>query len=306
MSMNAARCLLLLLPFVFACGDGDKGVDSGTTEYPEGRGGFYVVADTLIGKGYADVPVGTIYSHPREMGEDLPALILIHDFTRTNQDWLSTTFFIDLLEAGYIIAAINLRGHGDTPLPDGRGTFVEMAAMAELERAEPDLENSYLDVQTTLDWLEEQPGVDAERIGVIGAGLGANVAYVAKGVFPTRIRTAVALSPVSWKSRRDTSITLAVGEGLPSFTPQNTLFIVGEIPLVVFPNIKVTSTVAFTQELAEQTAEPKEVDTVAILCDPASPDCNPVYGIGFFCDPAEDDCNSGPRDGLLKWLEDNL
>ena len=293
MSTNVARCLFLLLPFVFACGDGEKGVDIGTTEYPEGPGVFYVVADMLIGNGDSDVPIGTIYSHPREMDEDLPALILIHGFGpgggaagQSSLDWFSTTFFIDLLDAGYIIAAINLRGHGNTPLPDGRSNY-------DL----PDLENSYLDVQTTLDWLEEQPGVDAERIGVIGSGFGANVAYVAKGVFPTRIRTAVALSPIFWEDPADSSKSLVVGEGLPSFTPQNTLFIVGEIAVNLSENPNVSSSVTFTRELADRTAEPKEVDTVG---------GNPVYGVGILCDPDSPDCNSGPRDGLLKWLEDNL
>ena len=286
MSTIAARCLFLLLPFALACGEEDKAVDSGS-DYPEGPGVFFPIEQLVIGAD-ADVPVGTIYGHPREMSEDLPALILIHDFGQSSQEWFSTTFFIDLLEAGYIIAAINLRGHGNTPLPDGRNTFDYNAA---------DLDNSYLDVQTTLDWLEEQPGVDAERIGVIGSGFGANVAYVAKGVFPTRIRTAVALSPIFWEDPVDSSRSLVVGEGLPSFTPQNTLFIVGEIAVNLSENPNVRSSVGFTRELADRTAEPKEVDTVG---------GNPVYGVGILCDPDSPDCNSGPRDGLLKWLEDNL
>ena len=277
--------LTLLLAF-WGCGDDKKEV-TGPSDYREDTGVFYPIERLVVGEG-ADVPVGAIYGHPREIDQDLPALILIHDFGQSNEEWFFTTFFIDLLEADYLVAAINLRGHGNTPLPDGREVF---------DYNFGDLDNSYLDVQTTLDWLEELPGVDADRIGVIGSGFGANVAYVAKGVFPSRIQTAVALSPIFWESPSDSTKSLVVGDGLPSFTPQSTLFIVGEVVVLLSESGNVRSSVAFANELADRTAEPKEVETVA---------GNPVYGVGILCDQTTPECDPAPRAELLRWLEDNL
>jgi pimeloyl-ACP methyl ester carboxylesterase len=275
---------VLLLPLMWGCGD-DKKTVNGPSNYPDGPGIFYPIERIVVGED-TDVPIGTTYGHFQKVTEDRPAIILLHDFGQNSEEWFFTNFFIDLLQADYVVVAINLRGHGNTPLPDGRDPS---------EYALGDLDNSYLDVQTTLDWLVLQPGVDKDRIGVIGTGFGANVAYVAKGVFPTRIQTAVALSPIFWESPTDSSRSLAVGDGLPSFTPQSTLFIVGEVTILLAQTIR--SSVAFANELAAVTADPVEVETVS---------GNPVYGLEMLCDESAEGCNPVPRERLLRWLEDNL
>ena len=276
----------LLLTLMWGCGD-DKKTVSGPSDYPDSPGVFYPIERIVVGED-ADVPLGTTYGHTQKVTEDRPAIILIHDFGQSSEEWFFTNFFIELLQSGYVVAAINLRGHGNTPLPSGRDVS---------EYSLDDLDNSYLDVQTALDWLELQPGVDTDRIGVIGTGFGANVAYVAKGVFPTRIQTAVALSPIFWESPTDSSKSMAVGDGLPSFTPQSTLFIVGEVAILLAETPNVRSSVAFTNELAGRTADPVEVETVS---------GNPVYGVEMLCDPSAPGCNPGARETLLRWLEDNL
>ena len=276
----------LALSLLWGCSNDDKAV-VGPSEYPEGPGLFYPIERLVVGED-TDVPIGATYGHPQEVTEERPALILIHDFGRNSDEWFFTNFFIDLLEAGYVVAAINLRGHGNTPLPDGRDPA---------EYTLDDLDSSYLDVQTALGWLESQAGVDEDRIGVIGTGFGANMAYVSKGVFPTRIKTAVALSPIFWEDPNDTTKSLAVGESLATFTPQSTLFMVGEVIILRTQGGQVRSSVEFTNELANRTAAPKEVETVS---------GDPVYGLEMICDASTPGCDPAPRAKLLSWLEDNL
>lgn len=53
-------------------------------------------------------------------------------------------------------------------------------------------EQSVSDVKTTLDWLEKQPSVDAEKLGVAGISLGAIITHIAMGQ-DARLKAGVAL-----------------------------------------------------------------------------------------------------------------
>ena len=91
----------------------------------------------------------------------------------------NTDTFVALLERGYAVLAIDMRGHGQTPLPDDRQVF-ELV----------DLELSFFDVHAALVWLPSQSQVDVSRIAVVGTGSGGNVAYVSSGIFPELIKPA--------------------------------------------------------------------------------------------------------------------
>ena len=131
-------------------------------------------------------------------------VILVHELGTGKEQWLqNTSLFVDLLEGGYNVLAIDLRGHGGTSLPDGR-----------LQISLEDLEDSYLDVSAAVSWLQARPEVDAGRVAVIGDGVGGNIAFVIIGAIPQRIKAAVALSPGIWVGQD--ALPAVIGAGIQS------------------------------------------------------------------------------------------
>jgi dienelactone hydrolase len=141
-----------------------------------------------------------------------PALLLLHDVAgdvgQFDPAWAG-------FEArGWAALAIDLRGHGgSTARDDGRtiswekmGPF-DVAAMP-------------MDVWAALDWLRAHPDVDHTRIAVVGAGLGANLAWVASGT-EWGVQAAVALSPGVRVS--------PAGEDIADLEPRGVLIVAGEL-----------------------------------------------------------------------------
>ena len=281
---------LFLLLGVWSCGDSEDQADfligPDSEKHETGNGISFSLRPQSF-PSIDSVMVDAIYGRP-DQGEGLPVVILVHDFRSDYmQDWfqIGTLSFDDLLlEQGYVVLAINLRGHGNTPLPDNRQSY-------QLE----DLENSYLDVQAALTWLRRRSEVDISRVAVVGTGFGGNVAYVSMGSFPQQIKTAVVLSPGFWDAG-DNNKSIAVGEGLTPFEPHSTLFVVGERNLIPTAN-DTLSMVQVASDLHAATDEPKEL---RILPGEAA------FGVGLLCDPAAPQCNSNARELLLNWLREHL
>ncbi|RMF77368.1 MAG: alpha/beta fold hydrolase [Chloroflexi bacterium] len=105
--------------------------------------------------------------------DDAPAVILLHMLGRQRQDW--EPLVPSLLDAGYHVLSIDLRGHGETG-------------------GQQDWPLALDDVQLWFDWLREQPGVRADAVSTIGASIGANVALLACADDADCL-TAIALSP---------------------------------------------------------------------------------------------------------------
>jgi pimeloyl-ACP methyl ester carboxylesterase len=80
-----------------------------------------------------------------------------------------------LLDAGYNVLNVDLRGFGET----GGNQEWDVAIG---------------DVQTWLDWLRTQPGVNPDEIAVIGASIGSNLALMGCAN-DAKCVTAIALSP---------------------------------------------------------------------------------------------------------------
>jgi len=100
------------------------------------------------------------------------AVVLVHMFTRTRDDWRA---FAERLQAtGMTALAIDLRGHGASG-----GAATPTPAMA-------------LDVQAGIDFLAAQAGV--RGIAVVGASLGASAAILAAADSPL-VRGVALLSP---------------------------------------------------------------------------------------------------------------
>jgi dienelactone hydrolase len=114
-----------------------------------------------------------------------PGVLLLHQRGKDKSSWGR---FPELLtKQGYAVLAIDLRGHGETTGPDGKRGSVNALTDA-------DYMAMLNDVSAADDFLHKQKGVDADRIGIIGASIGANLAimYLAGD---RHVRTAVCLSP---------------------------------------------------------------------------------------------------------------
>ena len=117
--------------------------------------------------------VGTLYTPTDNSSEPRPALLLLHMFMGTRREW--RTVAPQLAEAGYVVLTIDQRGHGAT---GGTANWIEAEE----------------DHKLAVEFLMSVPSVDAERLGVMGGSIGANMALVA-GAMDENVSLSVLLSP---------------------------------------------------------------------------------------------------------------
>ncbi len=133
--------------------------------------GPFAAAQPVQLHGADGVPIAATLHRASDLA---PAVVLVHMFTRTRDDWRR---FAERLQASGITAlAIDLRGHGGSG-----GASTPAPAMA-------------LDVQAGIDYLAAQAG--ARRIAVIGASLGATAALMASADDP-RVGGVALVSPAA-------------------------------------------------------------------------------------------------------------
>lgn len=101
---------------------------------------------------------GTIYVPDRHPA---PAVVLVHMLHRSGGDW--TPLAEPLRAAGFVVLAIDLRGHGAS------GGAVDEGNLSVLVK----------DVAAGAAWLKSHPDVDPQRLGMVGASLGANLVVLA-------------------------------------------------------------------------------------------------------------------------------
>lgn len=110
------------------------------------------------------------YWEPREAGNT--SALLLHDFKGNRNSW--KPFIPAFRSRGWGVFALDLRGHGESLRQDMHGD-----PLTPLER---DLRSSAhypADVKAAIAWLARQPKTDSGRLGMIGLGLGSDLAYAA-------------------------------------------------------------------------------------------------------------------------------
>jgi len=144
-----------------------------------------------------------------------PVVILLHEENGTRAQW--DPLVPVLLSAGYAVLAPDIRGFGEstTAVRDGNEETVQFTNR-------PD---ALLDVSAALKWLKSQSGVDSGRVGVIGARLGGDLAYVSTGLFP-EVKAAVAITTTRY-SDQNTDPLLA---SLKDYAAHDVCFIAGGRP----------------------------------------------------------------------------
>jgi dienelactone hydrolase len=258
------------------CSDSEEELQIVGPDLPEGPGRVYPIS-TVSFPSNDGVEVSALFG-TAQGGELLPVVILLHDLGGRKSNWLNDTgTYVALLERGYAVLALDMRGHGDTPLPDNR-LVLELI----------DLELSFLDVHAALIWLQSQDKVDVSRIAVVGSGSGGNVAYVSSGIFPEQIKTSVSLSPGLWGA--SSLEPLVIGTGLESFGPRSILFIAGDQDQIQAGDV-ILSYADFARSLEALTAEPKDL---RVFPDSA------YHGFELLDNVVE------AQDLFFLWLEENL
>jgi dienelactone hydrolase len=136
------------------------------------------------------IPTADLYSvagwyFAPEGKEKAPAVILLHQRGRDKSNWGDLPE--KLVHQGFAVISIDLRGHGETKGPGGSNLPLESLK-------DSDYKAMLNDVAAAHQYLLKQKGVDGDRVGIIGASIGANlgIMYCAGD---RRVRTVVALSP---------------------------------------------------------------------------------------------------------------
>jgi pimeloyl-ACP methyl ester carboxylesterase len=93
-----------------------------------------------------------------------PAIVLVHMLGRSKDDWERVAERLE--DAGAIVLAIDLRGHGRSS-----GSMATLPPMID-------------DVRSAIAWISARPGTRPGGIAVAGASLGANVAVLAAADLP--------------------------------------------------------------------------------------------------------------------------
>jgi len=115
---------------------------------------------------------GDLY-YPDDLEDDAPAVILYHMLNGSRRAY--NPLIPGLLDAGYIVLNMDMRGHGGT-------------------RGAQDWELAEDDAQRTFDWLREQAHVNGDAVSIIGASIGSNMALKACAN-DSQCLTVIALSP---------------------------------------------------------------------------------------------------------------
>ena len=249
---------LIAFGLLLSCGDDPAPTD--TTESAE----FVDIQPVLFATSDGFQITGSWFTSSASAAQR-PALILLHMFNENHLQWLP--FVPDLVTSGYHVLAFDIRGHGQSTFQSGQYFPISTFDVE-------DLDQMPLDVGGAITWLKSNPRVDSDRIAVIGADIGANIAYVSSGLF-SEVKTAVSISPVSLEDQ-----LVLLGEGVPGFNPRSILF------MAAFGD---GYTYTSSESLAGQTADPKRVTGYQ----------GSANGISLLN-------ISEARAEMLKWLSDNL
>lgn len=151
------------------------------------------------------------FDMPTGVPAPVPAVLLLHGYGEDRTVWRD--FTQQLLNRGWAVMALDLRGHGESktknqrpiqPSPEWRTSSHEFP----------------VDLDPALDWLKARPRIDTQKIVVIGSDVGANLALIASGRFP-EVRTVVAIKP-------NLAESLAMAGSALDFQPRSALIIVAD------------------------------------------------------------------------------
>jgi dienelactone hydrolase len=149
------------------------------------------------------------FEMPAGVPAPIPAVLLLHGYGEDRGVWKN--FSNELLNRGWAVMALDLRGHGESRQKNQR-PIEPSADWRTNPREFP------LDLDPALDWLKSRPRINNGKIVVIGFDVGANLALIASGRFQ-EVRTVVAIKP-------NLDESLAMAGSAQDFMPRSTLLVV--------------------------------------------------------------------------------
>lgn len=128
------------------------------------------------------IEISGILQYPSETEKPVPAIILIHQAGSSTQEWVESAIIYKLLKENYAVLAYDIRLHGKSGKDgDFTGFF-------------SDPQRSPLDLLAAIEFLKQDKKIDADRMGILGASIGGNLACVAVSSDKFDIKSAVSIS----------------------------------------------------------------------------------------------------------------
>ena len=129
------------------------------------------------------IQISATYQVPKVGKAPYPAIILIHQGGSSRREWADLPMVDRLLEYGYAILAYDVRMHGKSGKDAGN-----------LRDLFNNPNRAPLDLLAAIQFLNQDSRIDPERIGIVGASIGANLACVAAASDRFKVKTVVVLS----------------------------------------------------------------------------------------------------------------
>src|SRR5262245_42200534 len=164
---------------------------------------------TVTLKTFDLVELHASFDLPTGVPAPIPAVLLLHGYGEDRSVWKD--FTKELLNRGWAVMSLDLRGHGESRLKNQRPIEPVPAWRTNLHEFPVDLDPA-------LDWLKSRARVDNRKIVVIGFDVGANLALIASGRFQ-EVRTVVAIKP-------NLDESLALAGSAQDFQPRSSLIVV--------------------------------------------------------------------------------
>ena len=190
--------------------------------------------------------------------ESMPAVIFIHQGGSNRGEWEEIAK--DAFRKSWVTLAYDIRGHGESS-----GTWTSAWYN--------DPDNAPNDLKAAIAYLKDRRKVDGDRIAVVGASVGGNLACVASALYD--VRTAVAIS------HKTSAVSNLAGQGSLEFRSIFHLSSEGD---------QSGQRAAWATELYEQTDEPRKLEITG----------GSGHGVGIF----ETDATVPVR--ILEWLQETL
>lgn len=130
-----------------------------------------------------NITISASYALPEKTNSKVPAIILIHQGGSTREEWLDLPIIQDFLNKSFAVLAYDVRLHGESGKDEG-----------DLNDLFNNPNRAPLDLHAAIKFLQNQELIDSQRIGVLGASIGANLACVVASDSNSGIKSVVSLS----------------------------------------------------------------------------------------------------------------
>jgi len=137
-------------------------------------------------------PIPCLLLHRADLPAPKPGLVYYHGVVQNKEAYVDThPLARRLADEGFAVAIPDAPGHGERP---AGATLVERLRQSLAAEFCRDIELSGDESGALFDWLANQPGVDGERLGVLGISMGGYTTAVVAARQRVRLRAAVCIA----------------------------------------------------------------------------------------------------------------